>query len=84
MLFNNYRVIYLINNKSLLKLSSFIRLNKKTIEVGTSIILIIGYSNYMLKGIFNSAYSLAIKDLILKKVAIIKGFYINIILEAYL
>jgi hypothetical protein len=44
MLFNNYKVIYLVNNKVLLELGLFFKLNKRIIEVRTSNILIISYS----------------------------------------
>jgi uncharacterized membrane protein YheB (UPF0754 family) len=43
MLFNNYRAIYLVNDKVLLKPGLFSKLNKRIIEAGTSNILIISH-----------------------------------------
>ena len=43
-LFNNYGVVHLVNNKALLEPGSFSKLNKRTIEAGTSSILIISHS----------------------------------------
>jgi hypothetical protein len=44
MLFNNYGIIYLVNNKALLELGLFSKLNKRIIKVETFNILIISYS----------------------------------------
>jgi hypothetical protein len=84
MLFNNYKVIYLVNNKALLEPGLFSKSNKRIIKAGTSSILIIGYSTQIIKNIFNNINSPVIKDLILKQIAVIKGFYINIIFKACL
>jgi hypothetical protein len=83
-LFNNYRVVYLVNNKVLLKLGLFSKLNKRTIKAGTSSIPIISHNTQVIKNVFNNINSLVIKDLVLKQVIIIKGFYINIVSKAYL
>ncbi len=47
-------------------------------------LLILGYKTYIIKRTLNNALGLIIIDLILKNIIIVKGFYINIILEAYL
>jgi hypothetical protein len=38
----------------------------------------------VIKNVFNNINSLATEDLILKQVAVIKGFHINIVSKAYL
>ena len=43
MLFNNYKAIYLVNNKALLEPGLFSKLNTRIIEVGTSSIPIISH-----------------------------------------
>jgi hypothetical protein len=65
-LFNNYRAIYLVNNKALLKPGLFSKLNKRIIKTGTSSIPIISHSTQVIKNVFNSINSLATEDLILK------------------
>jgi len=84
-LFNNYGVIYLINNKSLLDPGSFIKANSpEYIKAGTLNLLIFNRSTRTFKGIINRVHNKAVKDLILKDIIIIKGFYMNIISEARL
>ncbi len=84
-LINNYNAIYLVNNKDLLKPRSFIKvITNKSIKARLSVLLILGYKTHIIKRILNSALGLIIADLILKNIIIVKGFYINIILEAYL
>jgi hypothetical protein len=65
-LFNNYKVIYLINDKALLKPGLFSKLNKRIIEVRTSNILIISHNIQIIKNVFNNINNLIIKDLILE------------------
>jgi hypothetical protein len=65
-LFNNYKAIYLINNKALLELKLFSKLNKRIIEAGTSNIPIISHSTRVIKNVFNNINSPATKDLILE------------------
>ena len=82
-LINNYRVIYLVNNKDLLEPSIFIKvIINKSIKVGLSTLLIIKRGIYIIKRALNSELRLIIIDLILEDIIIIKGFYINIISEA--
>ncbi len=84
-LINNYSAIYLINNKDLFKPKSFIKvITNKSVKVGLFMLLILGYKTHIIKRILNNALRPIIIDLILKNVIIIKGFYVNIILEAYL
>jgi hypothetical protein len=84
-LLDNYSVIYLVNSKDLLKLGSFIKaLFNKCIEARSSSLLILGRGIKVIKKAINKAISPNIKDLHLFNIIIIKGFYINIISEAYL
>jgi hypothetical protein len=76
-LFNNFNIIYLVNNKKQLNKNSFIKLLiKLIIKVKTFIFLIIRYSIY----IFNKKDNKRV-NLILYNIIIIKGFYINIVLK---
>ena len=69
----------------MLELGSFIKaLFNKCIEVRSSSLLIFGHSTKVIKKAINKAISLNIKDLRLFNIIIIKGFYINIVSEAYL
>jgi hypothetical protein len=43
-LFNNYRAVYLVNNKALLEPGLFSKLNRRIIEAGTFSIPIISYN----------------------------------------
>jgi hypothetical protein len=66
MLFNNYGVVYLVNNKALLEPGLFSKSNNRIIEAGTSNIPIISHSTQVINNIFNNINSPAIKDLVLK------------------
>ena len=84
-LFDNYRAIHLVNNRNLLELGSFRKANPREVVKYSSLsLLITGYSSYILKNYLNRLNRLELKDLVLSKVILIKGFYINIILEALL
>jgi hypothetical protein len=84
-LLDNYSIIHLINSKDLLKLRSFIKaLFNKYIEARSSSFPIFKRGIKVIKKAINKATSLNIKDLHLSDIIIIKGFYINIIFEAYL
>jgi hypothetical protein len=84
-LINNYRVIYLVNNKDLLEPSIFIKATiNKSIKAGLSALLIIKRSIYVIKRALSSELRPITIDLILEDVMVIEGFYINIILEAQL
>ena len=56
----------------------------KVIEYRTSVLPILGFDKRVIKGIFNRLNRPRTKDLELSEVAVIEGFYINIILEACL
>jgi len=82
-LLNNCKAIHLINNKDLLKLGLFIKASyNKYIKAGSLSLLILGYSIKVIKRGLNSTSSLSLANLLLNNVIVIKGFYINIILEA--
>jgi len=82
-LLDNYKAIHLINNKDLLKLRLFIKASyNKCIKAGFLSLLILEYSIKIIKRALNSINSLSLANLVLNNIIIIKGFYINIILEA--
>jgi hypothetical protein len=84
-LFDNYRVIHLVNDKSLLVPGSFVKSKGlEHIEAGLSSLPIISRGTRVLKGLLDRAHGEGIKDLTLTDIAIIKGFYVNIISEARL
>ena len=69
----------------MLKLYLFIKASlNKNIKAKTFILLIINKSIYIIKRILKKEFKSIITNLILKDIIIIKGFYINIILKAYL
>jgi hypothetical protein len=83
-LFNNYNTIHLVNNKERLDKSSFVKsLIELVIEAKTFILLILKHSTYTFKGLFNKRDSKKV-NLVLRDVAIVKGFYINIVSKALL
>jgi hypothetical protein len=84
-LLDNCNAIYLINNKKLLELKSFIKVAyNKCVKAGSFSFLILRYNKRVIKKVLNSAISLNLKDLTLLDIIIVKGFYINIISEARL
>jgi hypothetical protein len=84
-LLDNCGATHLVNNKDLLELGSFVKaLFNKYIEAGSSSFPILGHGIRVIKKAINRAISPNIKDLRLFNVIIVKGFYINIISEAYL
>jgi hypothetical protein len=81
-LFNNYSATYLVNNKEQLDKGSFVKLLIELIvKVKTFILLIIRRGTRTFKGLFNKRDSKRV-NLVLRDVAVVKGFYINIVLEA--
>jgi len=76
---DNSAVINLVNDKIKLELRSFMRIInlKAIIECGTLRLPIVSHRTRVLKGVFNQGK----RDLVLNNVAIIKGFYINIVSE---
>ena len=82
---NNYSAIYIVNNKDLLVPSTFVLFKDNNIvQVSSSSLPILKYKERVLKKMLNSLNSKNIIDLKLKNIAIIKGFYINIILMVLL
>jgi hypothetical protein len=56
----------------------------ETIKSGLGALSILRYKTYILRGILNRASNNSKRDLILKNIAIVKGFYTNIISKAKL
>ena len=84
-LLNNYKAIYLINNKDLLKPGSFIKASyNKCIKAGSSSFLILRRGIKVIKKTLNGTSSFSLANLVLNNIIVIKGFYINIILKARL
>ena len=82
---DNYGTLYIVNNKDLFKLGTFYKAGDSNI-VYTSIasFSIDRYSYRVIYKVLDSKNGSNIEDLILEDIALIKGFYINIILEARL
>ena len=84
-LINSYSVTNIVNYTSLLIKGTFKKVKLKNyIYISINLILIINYNKYLIKGTLNNKKGERIKDLLLKNVTLIKSFYINIILKAYL
>jgi hypothetical protein len=78
-------VLNLINKILKLKLDTFVKVTKiEIVESGSSNLPILSYRTYILKGILNRANSSSKRDLVLNNIAIVKGFYTNIISKAKL
>jgi hypothetical protein len=78
-------VLNLINKILKLKPDTFVKATKiEIVESGSSNLPILSYGTYMLKGILNRANSSSKRDLVLNNIAIVKGFYTNIISKAKL
>jgi hypothetical protein len=81
-LFDNYNTTHLVNNKKRLNKGSFVKLPVElVIKVRTFILLISRHGTRTFKGLFNKKDSKRV-NLVLRDVVIVKGFYINIVLEA--
>jgi hypothetical protein len=79
-LFNNYSTTYLVNSVDLLDDSIFKRLGpENTIEAGISVLLVIKRGKHIFKKYLENR-----ANLILSEIAVVKGFYINIVSEARL
>ena len=84
-LFNNYSILNLINEILKLEPGTFIKAIKtETVKSGLGALSILRHRTYILRGILNRANSNNKRDLILKNIVIVKGFYINIISKAKL
>jgi hypothetical protein len=83
-LFDNCGAIHLVNDKERLDKGSFVKLLVElVVEVGTSVLLIIRHGTYIFKGLFNGRDGKRV-NLVLRDVVVVEGFYINIVLEAFL
>jgi len=76
---DNGAVINFVNDKTKLESGSFVKASGlgATVKCGTQRLLIISHGTYMLRGVFDQGK----RDLILNNIAVIKGFYTNIISE---
>ncbi len=84
-LMDNYGVTYLVNSKDLLKPRTFVPVTlDKTVEARLLALLILGHGTRIMKRTLHRASGPDTIDLILKEVAIVKGFHINIVSEACL
>jgi hypothetical protein len=82
-LLDNYKGIYLVNNKDLLELGLFVKASyNKCIKAKSLSFLILGYNIKVIKKALNSTSSFSLANLVLSNIIVIKGFYINIILKA--
>jgi hypothetical protein len=78
-------MLNLVNKILKLKLGTFIKVIKiEIVKSGSSNLLILSYKTYILRGILNKASNSSKRDLILNNIAIVKGFYTNIISKAKL
>ena len=78
-LLNNCRVMHLVNSKDKLKPETFEQASSElVVECKTLSLPIIKFEKCIIRGIFKGEF----KDLTLNCIAIVKDFYINIILEA--
>ena len=67
----------------MLKLRLFVKaLYNKCMKARSLSFLILGYSTKVIRRALNSTNSSSLANLVLSNIIIIKGFYINIILEA--
>ena len=84
-LLNNGAATHLVNSVTLLKPKTFIKLtNDNCVKAGTSSLIIKGRGTRVFKGALYSPNRLNTKDLRLFNVVVVKGFNVNIILEARL
>ena len=82
---NNYSTLYIVNNKDLFEPGTFYKADDSNIVyASTTSFPINRYSRYIIYKVLDSKNRSNTEDLILEDIALIKGFYINIILEACL
>jgi hypothetical protein len=78
-------MLNLINKILKLKPSTFIKAIKiEIVKSGLGALPILKHRTYILRGILNKASNNSKRDLILKNIAVVKGFYTNIISKAKL
>jgi hypothetical protein len=84
-LINNYGIIYLVNDKNLLVLGSFIQAqNKESVKASIISFLIFKKSKQVITNILNIKQKKNKRTFTLKNIVVIKEFYINIVLKACL
>ena len=84
-LVDNYSALYIVNNKDLFELGTFYKAGDSNIVyASTASFPIDGYGRRVIYKVLDSKNGSNIEDLILEDIALIEGFYINIILEARL
>jgi hypothetical protein len=84
-LFDNCGALNLINKILKLESGTFIKATKtETVKSGLGALPILRHRTHILKGILNRASSNNKRDLILKNIAVVEGFYTNIISKAKL
>ena len=82
---DNYSTFYVVNNKDLFELGTFYKAGDSNIVyASTTSFLIDGYSRCIMYKVFDSKNGSNTEDLVLEDIALIEGFYINIVLEARL
>jgi hypothetical protein len=78
-------MLNLVNKILKLKLGTFVKIIKtKIVESSSSNLPILSYKTYILRGILNRVNNSSKRDLILNNIAIVKGFYTNIVSKAKL
>jgi hypothetical protein len=83
-LFNNYNTTHLVNNKKRLNKGNFVKLLVElVVKARTFILLITKRGTRTFKRLFNKRDDKRV-NLVLRDVVIVKGFYINIVLEVLL
>jgi hypothetical protein len=84
-LLDNCRVLYLVNIKEIFNLGTFVNVGLiDVIKAGTINFLVSEHKLYIIEKIFTEISKENIIDLLLENVVVIKGFYINIVLESCL
>jgi hypothetical protein len=84
-LFNNYSTLYLVNSKDLIIAGTFRSSGLNNIvEAGTQSIPIVSRRTRLIKGILNRLNSPKTVNLKLLNIAVVEGFYINIVSKALL
>jgi len=82
---DNGATVYLVNNLDLIEPRSFIKTSGiDYVEVGTQSFLIFRKGTYRIQSILNRERGERTKDLILRDVAVIERFHVNIVSEARL
>ncbi|KAF1935040.1 hypothetical protein EJ02DRAFT_416381, partial [Clathrospora elynae] len=82
---DNGAALHLVNTLDLIQPGTFIKASGITcVEAGTQSFPILGKGTRVLKGVINGARGENTEDLLLKDVAVVEGFHVNIISEARL